>query len=499
MTPSRNKIPRSFLALALVTLVCLSPADAANEWQVIKVGRWDYLTVDNIAKFYGFSADVAPINKTIRLDNGKNQLELTLDSREAIVNGVRNWLCFPVLQNHDGKFLVSRIDLAKTVEPQFRPHMIKNFGHLKTVVIDPGHGGVEKGAASSYGNEKDFTLDVALKLRPLLQAKGFNVIMTREKDELVPLQERARIANATRESIFVSIHFNATDSNASASGFEIYSLTPRGAPSTQDNALLERFLNMQAGSPVDAPSLVLSTSVYHAILGYMPEFDRGVKRARFAVLRLTNIPAILVEGGFLTERQESRLIASPTWRANLAQAISVGLDSYRGLVEKKQRPLLLADYRRLLDGPLVAHNANTPTLGAAAPPPPVLPASNHLAPTARITEALHHEPSEQMSLAETPTDLAEQAVSTPAPPAGNVPSSIEAAEEQWSTARAQNDEATVASAEDDAGAMPDPPDERTETIVSTEAIPSVSAQTPAAPQTRRYWVLNVNPPPKFRE
>ncbi|MDQ6912647.1 MAG: N-acetylmuramoyl-L-alanine amidase, partial [Verrucomicrobiota bacterium] len=148
-------------------LLCAVVANlrAASDWQVVKIDGWDYLTVENIAKFYGFAADVTPINKHIRLDNGKNQLEVTLDSREAIVNGVRNWLCFPILER-GGKYLVSRIDLAKTIEPQFRPHMIKNLGRIKTVVIDPGHGGVEKGAGSSYGNEKDFTLDVALKLRP---------------------------------------------------------------------------------------------------------------------------------------------------------------------------------------------------------------------------------------------------------------------------------------------------------------------------------------------
>ena len=129
-----------------------------------------------------------------------------------MVNGVRNWLCFPVIEK-DGKYLVSRIDLAKTIEPQFRPHLISNLRPLKTVVIDAGHGGVEKGAASSYGNEKEFTLDIAQRLKRMLEAKGLRVVMTRTGDDLVPLPLRARIANATRDSIFVSIHFNATDRN----------------------------------------------------------------------------------------------------------------------------------------------------------------------------------------------------------------------------------------------------------------------------------------------
>jgi N-acetylmuramoyl-L-alanine amidase len=154
--------------------------------------------------------------------------------------------------------------------------------------------------------------------------------------------------------------------NPAATGFEIYSLTPRGAPSTYDDHLAPAFINMQAGSPVDGPSLALSASVYHAMLGHLPEFDRGIKRARFAVLRLTQIPAILVEGGFVTEQQQSRLIAHKEWRGKLAKAISVGIENYKALVEKKQRPMLLADYRRQLDGVLVARDATRPSLDVMA-------------------------------------------------------------------------------------------------------------------------------------
>ena len=260
-----------------------------------------------------------------------------------MIDGARNWLCFPVIE-HDGKVLVSRMDLAKTIEPQLRPQRIPNIDRVQTVVLDPGHGGYDKGATSSYGCEKDFALDVARKLRPLLQAKGLHVIMTRESDAFVPLELRARIANAANNSIFVSIHFNATDRDPNATGFEIYSLTPRGAPSTADDSMALSFLNMQAGSAVDAQSVELSACIYHSVIGHIPEFDRGIKRARFAVLRLTKVPAVLVEGGFLTERGESRLIANQDWRAKLAEAISVGIENYKALADNKQRP---SDRRRL--------------------------------------------------------------------------------------------------------------------------------------------------------
>jgi N-acetylmuramoyl-L-alanine amidase len=135
-------------------------------------------------------------------------------------------------------------------------------------------------------------------------------------------------------------------------------------------------MNMEAGSPVDAPSLALSMSVFHSVVGHFSEFDRGIKRARFAVLRLTKIPAILVEGGFLTERGESRLIAQSAWRAKLAQSIATGLLNYKALVDNKTRPLMVADYRREFDGQLVLKDATAPAKPEASPASVVIPTSN---------------------------------------------------------------------------------------------------------------------------
>ncbi|HEY2124397.1 MAG TPA: N-acetylmuramoyl-L-alanine amidase [Chthoniobacterales bacterium] len=315
----------------------------SKAWRIVKIGSHDYLTADNIAEFYGLPAGVEPVGKTIHLENEKGSLEFTLGSRDIMINGARNWLSFPVIEK-DGKYLISRLDLAETIEPQLRPHMIGNIGKVRTVVLDPGHGGYDKGAISRYGCEKDYTLDVARQLRPLLQAKGFHVLMTREGDYFVPLEVRARIANAAPDAIFVSIHFNATDANAAATGFEIYSLTPRGAPSTHDDFMKASADNTQNGTPVDTHSIELSACIYHSVLGHIGEFDRGIKRARFAVLRQTRVPSVLIEGGFLTERGESKLIASKEWRGKLAQSISIGIDNYKSLADGKLPPLLVRDY-----------------------------------------------------------------------------------------------------------------------------------------------------------
>jgi N-acetylmuramoyl-L-alanine amidase len=518
LRPSLLRATCALLALGL-SASGTEAARPASDWKVIKVGKWDYLSVDNIAKFYGFPGPVEPVNKSIRLDNGRIQLEVTLDSREAIINGVRNWLCFPVIAHSDGRFLVSRIDLAKTFEPQFRPHMIGNVNRFTTVVLDAGHGGVEKGAASNYGLEKNFTLAVARELKPLLEAKGLRVVMTRTGDELVPLPERARIANSTRDCIFVSIHFNATNSNASASGFEIFSLTPRGAPSTQDNRLMAHFANPQKGSPVDAASLALSTAVYHSMLAHMPEFDRGVKRARFAVLRLTQVPAILIEGGFLTERQESRNIANSEWRAKLAQSIAVGIENYRGLVEKKQRPMLLADYRRQYEGVLVARNPSAPLATDASA---IVPASN--AQTTgmfgRLTAALSRQAAPQTAGSEHHDEDDQDTEETA--PSKTIADTPEATPDAGlntvlrNPAKAPHSDVLAAAGMENMPPAPEeisPPEDYAPAVAAADEPPSPapeSMESAAAPEpapnpppppgvVRKYWVLKFDPPPKFRQ
>ena len=372
------RLSTALLAVLVLTSVSSSGAEPKTSkmksvipWEVIKVDNRGYLSVDNIERFYGLPTGVPPVGKTIQLESEKGSLTFTVNSREVLINGARNWLSFPVIEKN-GRVLVSRDDLVETIEPQLRPNMIGNLRKIQTVVLDPGHGGRDKGETNRYGCEKDFALDVARQLRPLLQAEGFKVILTRESDYFVPLAMRAGIANAAPDSIFVSVHFNATNSNARATGFEIYSLTPQGAPSTHENFAKASADITQNGAPVDTQSVELSACIYHSVLGHIAEFDRGIKRARFAVLRRAEVPAVLIEGGFMTEANESKLIANKTWRGRLAEAISIGIDSYRRLAERKERPLLVRDYtRKTQPESLVVDATSTPD----AVPSPAAPAT----------------------------------------------------------------------------------------------------------------------------
>ncbi len=379
---------------------------SAQEWKLYRFEGRDYVSLENVATFYGLpappplapnanpaavqgpplppaiaapppapvpgpspsassdtktvgmdepSADsVAPSAeasgaKVITLDNGKYQLAITPNSREARINGVTQWLAFPA-SVQEGKVLISRLDLSKTIEPRLRPEKMPGLKPVTTVVLDPGHGGHDHGAICKFGFEKDFALDVAMRARDLLEKKGFRVIMTRSADIFIPLHERPAAANHVADSIFVSIHFNAATSNSSARGFEIYSCAPRGAPATNDGAFTARDLREEPGNTDDNSNTLLSGSIFHSLLGHVPLPDRGIKHARFAVLRLCTQPAVLIEGGFVTNSADSALIASAAWRAEVAQSIVTGIENYKELAEQHVAPKLMADYRRSESG-----------------------------------------------------------------------------------------------------------------------------------------------------
>ncbi|HEY2342781.1 MAG TPA: N-acetylmuramoyl-L-alanine amidase, partial [Chthoniobacteraceae bacterium] len=263
----------------------------------------------------------------------------------------------PVVQG--GKVLISRLDLAKNLEPRLRPEKAVGLGPVTTVILDAGHGGHDHGAASNFGFEKDFALDVVFRVRDDLQKRGFKVLLTRASDVFIPLHERPAVANHVPDSIFVSIHFNCATSNAAARGFEIYSCAPRGAPATNDGAFSVRDLREEPANSVDTQSTILAGTIFHSLLGHLPLPDRGIKHARFAVLRLCTQPAVLVECGFVSNPADSSLIASPAWRAQVAQSVTEGIENYKELAEQHLAPKMVADYRRA--GPVPA------SVGPSAP------------------------------------------------------------------------------------------------------------------------------------
>lgn len=327
------------LRLSLI-LLCLGLAKVdASDWTLIKREGRDYVTLENLSRFYGFN-DVKRVNNSVTLSLGSRSLRGQANSAEFYINNLKFILSYP-LEEHEGKLLVSRMDLTKVIEPVMRPSRIRNAERIDTVVLDPGHGGHDKGATCRWGAEKDFTLDVARRAKAILEQQGFKVRMTRNSDVFVPLEERTRIANRYDNALFISIHFNS-GANTAASGVETFTLAPRGVPSMAADGPRLSDLQPCAGNIRDAENMALATATHAALVRYSRLFDRGIKRARFVVIRDITVPGVLIEGGFLSNPQDGRIVASSSYRQGMAISISAAVQNYRRAVNRDPQPELVA-------------------------------------------------------------------------------------------------------------------------------------------------------------
>jgi len=188
----------------------------------------------------------------------------------------------------------------------------KNFKRTPTVVIDAGHGGDDFGTHSDKPpiyQEKRLALSTARMLSIYLKQLGFRTKLIRSEDVFIPLKERAAIANDLRPKVFVSVHYNSAP-NKKASGIEVYFYD-----SDKDLVRAEK-------------SKALASSVLDRVLEHTEAKSRGVKHGNFAVIRETKMPAILVEGGFLTNDAERKKIQNPAYLKKLALGIAEGIQSY---------------------------------------------------------------------------------------------------------------------------------------------------------------------------
>ncbi len=217
---------------------------------------------------------------------------------------------------------------------------------FQTVVLDPGHGGNDPGAIGvGKLREKDVTLRLAKMLRPKLEEKGFRVVMTRENDRALSLEERTAIAEAARGDLFVSLHANAAR-RRSAHGIETYypdanherhtlrvAARENGVSRSELNAL-QRTLAKLRVSEVSPHSKRLAERVQHELVSgvpkqYRPVADLGVKKGPFYVLFLSNMPSVLVESGFVSHPGEARRLRDRRYLDALADGIAKALTGYR--------------------------------------------------------------------------------------------------------------------------------------------------------------------------
>ena len=235
--------------------------------------------------------------------------------------------------------LVSFIWLQLTATPrsltrlEARPQENAPFA---LVIIDPGHGGQDSGTIKTGLVEKDLALDVAHRLERHLQERGFVTLLTRGDDSYVSLQERATIANNQPESVFVSIHFDEAG-RAAATGIETYYATHRASLPERVASWLP-FLQRVSTEPPDLESQNLAGFIQESVVAQTQATNRGTRQQQFFVVANVRHPAVLVEGGFLTNKDEALKLTIAEYRNQMAAGIADGIVNYRASLLAQRTP-----------------------------------------------------------------------------------------------------------------------------------------------------------------
>lgn len=229
--------------------------------------------------------------RDISVERGRNETEITIRFRRGVV--------YSVLSRPQDQVISIQAIRNEEVLPQ-----------NTTIVVDAGHGGKDPGAVSGSTREKDINLQTAFKLRDALLSRGYNVIMTRDTDVFIDLYSRPRIANENNADLFISLHANATLSS-SINGLEILYCPSYGS----DKKIDDQF--------------PFAEFVYNSILQQTGRTGRGIiKRPELVVLRETEMPAVLVETGYMTNPTELALVVSDHYQSQVVQGIANAVDNY---------------------------------------------------------------------------------------------------------------------------------------------------------------------------
>lgn len=238
--------------------------------------------------------------------------------------------------------------IPETKKPLVPEALTREFGlTAKTIVIDPGHGGKDPGALGRGAlKEKYIVLSISEKLREVLTRKGYTVLMTRDTNRYIPLKERTAFATQHKADLFLSIHANGSE-NSKAEGIETYYLsvtnTDKAAAdiAARENAdsgysiqELEALLKGIIQESKSEDSKRLARHIQQALVQATGAVDRGVKHARFVVLIGTNVPAILIETGFVSNPAEGRKLTTSAYQHKIATAIAQGIETFLGKTEE---------------------------------------------------------------------------------------------------------------------------------------------------------------------
>ena len=302
----------------------LSAADTRIRYTWLQSRRYVYLR--DIATYYNFDCFVTKEQTTLTSKDKKHRLTFTHEKPLGDYNGVKFYLLYPI-QAQGIQSYIAEEDFRLSVDPLLRANALRKHP-MKLIMIDPGHGGKDLGGNTRSAREKDITLATARLVVQRLRAKGYNVAITRSADKDLSLEARTNYARKMGASLFISVHTNMA--SPSVSGLETFCMTPAGASSTHGGIKKEK----EPGNSYDTNNMALAFEVHRGILRRTKSADRGVKRARFYVLRQVYCPAILIETGFLSNPAEGRRIQTTWFQQMVADGITEGVLRYHSAILK---------------------------------------------------------------------------------------------------------------------------------------------------------------------
>jgi N-acetylmuramoyl-L-alanine amidase len=326
-------------ALAALLLTSATLLAGAPDLPTVRFGKVDYVNLEDGAARLGLRLVRSVPDTTVMLKSGAQPVARLADqSRQIDLMGLRIFLGDPVKMRGDS-FFISRIDFQDRIVPRLRPDMcgtVPAVPHL--IAIDPGHGGPDPGGINkSLGTmEKTYTLDTALRLRKLLEAAGYKVVLTRDSDVDLPKPSRAEIANVAGADFFVSIHYNVVQHDTTTTGVEVMLFPPSTQWSADSWSPGQKVFVEDKESPVhkfDAWNCVLAGTLHKRLLEALRDGDRGEKFEHLAVLRGLKCPGVLVEPAFISSNAEATKLGTTEFREKIATAIFAGIQDYAAQIK----------------------------------------------------------------------------------------------------------------------------------------------------------------------
>lgn len=247
----------------------------------------------------------------------------------------RPWLASIGLALFAASFLWWQM-LPERVPSAATPGDVSRPDGVGVVIIDAGHGGQDSGNVNSGLLEKDVALDVARRLDRILQLKGVTTLLTRSGDNYVSLPGRAAIANREQNALFVSIHFDEARPRPAANGVQTY----YAAKQIVAQPLLASWLPFLQPTPNatdNFESQSLAGFIQDSLVNHTHAVNRGTKAEQFYVIANVRHPAVLIEGGFLTNKDEAMRLTTEEYREQLAGAIAEGVMKFRDALRERQR------------------------------------------------------------------------------------------------------------------------------------------------------------------